>query len=64
MDLYFWLTTIFNTPETAGGPGGRDRTLAVKSLKETNSSEFFNFLKYFTYFHASYKFKDSCQPEI
>ena len=21
-----------NTPETAGGPGGRDRTLAVKSL--------------------------------
>ena len=22
-----------NTPGTAGGPGGRDRTLAVKSLK-------------------------------
>ena len=22
-----------NTPETAGGPGGRDRTLAVKSRK-------------------------------
>ena len=24
-----------NTPGTAGGPGGRDRTLAVKSLKKT-----------------------------
>ena len=24
-----------NTPGTAGGPGGRDRTLAVKSRKNT-----------------------------
>ena len=24
---------IYNTPGTAGGPGGRDRTLAVKSRK-------------------------------
>ena len=27
-----------NTPGTAGGPGGRDRTLAVKSLKKPKKS--------------------------
>ena len=30
-----------NTPGTAGGPGGRDRTLAVKSLKNRKKSTFF-----------------------
>ena len=29
-----------NTPGTAGGPGGRDRTLAVKSRKNTQKSFF------------------------
>ena len=27
-----------NTPGTAGGPGGRDRTLAVKSIKTSEKS--------------------------
>ena len=35
--LYFAVAKFrehyFNTPGTAGGPGGRDRTLAVKSIK-------------------------------
>ena len=30
-----------NTPGTAGGPGGRDRTLAVKSRKNARKSFFF-----------------------
>ena len=30
-----------NTPGTAGGPGGRDRTLAVKSRKTSEKSPFF-----------------------
>ena len=30
-----------NTPGTAGGPGGRDRTLAVKSKKIARKSPFF-----------------------
>ena len=30
-----------NTPETAGGPGGRDRTLAVKCKKIARKSPFF-----------------------
>ena len=30
-----------NTPGTAGGPGGRDRTLAVKSRKTSELSPFF-----------------------
>ena len=30
-----------NTPGTAGGPGGRDRTLAVKSRKTDEKSPFF-----------------------
>ena len=29
-----------NTPGTAGGPGGRDRTLAVKSRKNARKSVF------------------------
>ena len=32
---------FLNTPGTAGGPGGRDRTLAVKSLKKQQKSTFF-----------------------
>ena len=31
-----------NTPGTAGGPGGRDRTLAVKSRKTSEKSPFFH----------------------
>ena len=34
------LTT--NTPGTAGGPGGRDRTLAVKSRKNVRKITFFS----------------------
>ena len=30
-----------NTPGTAGGPGGRDRTLAVKSRKTSEKFPFF-----------------------
>ena len=30
-----------NTPGTEGGPGGRDRTLAVKSKKIARKSPFF-----------------------
>ena len=30
-----------NTPGTAGGPGGRDRMLAIKSKKITRKSVFF-----------------------
>ena len=32
---------FYNTPGTAGGPGGRDRTLAVKSRKTSERSPFF-----------------------
>ena len=31
-----------NTPGTAGGPAGRDRTLAVKSLKNQKKINFFS----------------------
>ena len=31
----------WNTPGTAGGPGGRDRMLAVKSRKTSENSPFF-----------------------
>ena len=33
---------IKNTPGTAGGPGGRDRKLAVKSRKIAQRSAFFH----------------------
>ena len=33
---------IFNTPGTAGGPGGRDRTLAVKSRKNVRKITYFS----------------------
>ena len=29
----------YKTPGTAGGPGGRDRTLAVKSRKKAKTNE-------------------------
>jgi len=32
---------VRNTPGTAGGPGGRDRTLAAKSRKTSEKSPFF-----------------------
>ena len=31
-----------NTPGTAGGPGGRDRTLAIKSRKRPEKNTFFS----------------------
>ena len=38
----FYVSKIFtNTPGTAGGPGGRDRTLAVKSRKTAENHSFF-----------------------
>ena len=37
-----------NTPGTAGGPGGRDRTLAVKNRKNIRKITFFLFKKKFT----------------
>ena len=30
-----------DTPGTAGGPGGRDRTLAVKSIKKQQKNQLF-----------------------
>ena len=35
------MANSFNTPGTAGGPGGRDRTLAVKNRKNARKSAFF-----------------------
>ena len=48
----------FNTPGTAGGPGGRDRTLAVKSRKTPDKSSFFRkkikfTLKKYIFLHIS-----------
>ena len=46
-----------NTPGTAGGPGGRDRTLAVKSRKTSEKSPFFlkkiKFTQFFFFLHIS-----------
>ena len=36
------LKIVINTPGTAGGPGGRDRTLAVKSRKNVRKITFFS----------------------
>ena len=33
--------SFVNTPGTAGGPGGRDRMLAVKSLNSNVGNQFF-----------------------
>ena len=33
---------VENTPGTAGGPGGRDQTLAVKSRKNVRKITFFS----------------------
>ena len=35
------VSNMLNTPGTAGGPGGRDRTLAVKSRKNARKFAFF-----------------------
>ena len=35
------INIIYNTPGTAVGPGGRDRTLAVKIKKTQKKSAFF-----------------------
>ena len=45
-----WLRTnyYFNTPGTAGGPGDRHRTLAVKSRKTAKKSVFFRKKNKFT----------------
>ena len=46
-----------NTPGTRGGPGGRDRTLAVKRRKNAQKSAFFvkkkNYLKKYFFLHIS-----------
>ena len=36
-----YLKIKINTPGTAGGPGGRDRALAIKSPKNAQKSVFF-----------------------
>ena len=38
----FTIKIIVNTPGTAGGPGGRDRMLAVKSRKTAEKITFFS----------------------
>ena len=46
-----------NTPGTVGGPGGRDRTLAVKSGKNGQKSFFFvkkNYPNFFLHISSSY----------
>ena len=45
-----------NTPGTAGGPGGRDRTLAVKSKKIARKSAFFAFDPIWRIFHVRNNF--------
>ena len=35
--------SVNNTPVTTGGPGGRDRTLAVKRIKNGRNSAFFRY---------------------
>ena len=35
------MQNMYNTPGTAGGPGGRDQTLAVRSRKNARKSAFF-----------------------
>ena len=35
-----WIKVAHNTPGTRGGPGSRDRTLAVKSQKNARKSVF------------------------
>ena len=52
------LSSYANTPGTAGGPGGRDRTLAVKSKKSLENDLFFhkknkNYLKKIYFFASS-----------
>ena len=37
VDMHMGSINKYNTPGTAGGPGGRDRTLAVKSRKTAGS---------------------------
>ena len=36
------LSPVINTPGTAGGPGGRDRTLDIKSRKNVRKITFFS----------------------
>ena len=45
-----------NTPGTAGGPGGRDRTLAVKSRKTAENQLFFFKKLNLPYFFFAYIF--------
>ena len=40
-DFQLFATPYYNTPGTAGGPGGRDRMLAVKSRKNAKKISFF-----------------------
>ena len=40
--IYHYRKIIENTPGTAGGPGGRDPTLAVKSRKNFRKFTFFS----------------------
>ena len=52
---------VANTPGTAGGPGGRDRTLAVKSKKIARKSPFFlggkkNYPKNIFFLHISSRY--------
>ena len=39
---YYLVRIDCNTPGTAGGPGGRDRTLAIKSRKTDDKNTFFS----------------------
>ena len=42
LSLSPYIVSTHNTPGTAGGPGGRDRTLAVKSRKNVRKITFFS----------------------
>ena len=39
--MFKFMISYKNTPGTAGGPGGRDRTLAIKSRKTAEKNSFF-----------------------
>ena len=55
-----------NTPGTAGGPGGRDRTLAVKSRKQHQKIISFSpiFLLKIIFFQPKYSIITSAYPDL
>ena len=55
------MVTVKNTPGTAGGPGDRDRTLAVKSRKKRSKIIFFS--RSISYSYAKIMGETNFQPQ-